>query len=92
MRRFVVYATLTVTEIAWSVFCLYTLSGLRKDPLLFFETIIIWFVVSILIGRSAGYFSQGSHTYGKFQSNIEHWDQLRKEMREDQKNQRRYGA
>ncbi|MFA5186081.1 MAG: hypothetical protein WC551_06335 [Patescibacteria group bacterium] len=90
MRRFAVYASVVTIEIIWSAFCIFLLGQSRTNPVVFFEIILFWLMIGIQLGRSAKGFAENPPVYGKFQSKIDSWNRLQHEMREDEKERRRY--
>lgn len=90
MRRFTVYASVAALEITWSALCIFLLGQSRTDPVVFFEVILFWLIISIQLGRSAKGYAEDKPVYGRFQSKVDSWSRLQREMREEEKERRRY--
>ncbi len=93
MRRFAVYVLASAAEATCFVLWLGVLDSLRRDPVMFFEVLILGPVVMWSITRLAERLLRISPIrLGRLPSRIEEWTRLQAVMREEERLRRLRGA
>jgi hypothetical protein len=84
MKKVVVYGIAAALEILWVCIWYSALAQFRRDPLVFFEILLLGGIFAGAIGWIAKALAEERAESGRLASRIEEWERLRAVMRQEE--------
>lgn len=84
MKKLVVYGIAAALEILWVCIWYSGLAQFRRDPLIFFEILLMGGAFAGAIGWIAKSLAEERIEYGRLASRVDEWQRLRAVMRQDE--------